>query len=167
MIKNYQNKQWLYKEYIEKQRSLKNIAEEFDITHSAIYYWLKKYGFNVRTCKEAGTLLRRSKPIKIGKYQAVYKPEHPNSYPTTGYILIHRLKASEKIGRPLKSNEIVHHIDFDKTNNSMYNLDIISNKQHFSATQSLIKIGLEWAIKEFKKGNIMYDKNNKQYIILP
>lgn len=37
-----------------------------------------------------------------------------------GYV--HRIIASQKIGRPLKPTEFVHHIDEDKTNNDINNL---------------------------------------------
>lgn len=46
-----------------------------------------------------------------------------------GYV--HRTIASQKLGRPLKSTEFVHHIDGDKTNNNLDNLIVFcSNSAH-------------------------------------
>jgi hypothetical protein len=60
-------------------------------------------------------------------------PVHYNAY--HGYILkgskrLHRILAEQKIGRKLYPNEIVHHIDGDKLNNSIDNLQIMTNSEH-------------------------------------
>ena len=47
-------------------------------------------------------------------------PEHINS-DENGLIYEHQLMAEKKIGRPLKEEEVVHHIDENKTNNSLNN----------------------------------------------
>ena len=44
-----------------------------------------------------------------------------------GYVYEHRFIASEKLGRPLKKGEVVHHIDGNKTNNSPENLQIVKS----------------------------------------
>ncbi len=55
-----------------------------------------------------------------------------------GYILVktdankrdyeHRVLMEKKLGRKLKNNEIIHHIDGDKSNNSIPNLKLFSNQ---------------------------------------
>lgn len=42
----------------------------------------------------------------------------------------HRLVVEQKIGRPLRSDEIVHHIDGNKRNNSLNNLMICTRAEH-------------------------------------
>lgn len=45
---------------------------------------------------------------------------------------LHRTIAEQKIGRPLRPGEIVHHIDGDKRNNSPENLEVLKNqREHF------------------------------------
>lgn len=62
-------------------------------------------------------------------YVLLHKPEHPNSRPD-GYIFEHRYLMSKALGRPLRSDEIVHHIDGDKTNNDLSNLEITTLPDH-------------------------------------
>lgn len=39
----YQNKKWLTRQYKRKKMSQREIAEKLGVTHSAIYYWVKKF----------------------------------------------------------------------------------------------------------------------------
>ncbi len=71
----------------------------------------------------------------------------------------HCVIAEEKLGRKLKLNEVVHHIDCDKLNNNFNNLDILqSENEHRQAHLSLEKI----AIELLKTGHISY--NNGKYV---
>lgn len=54
-------------------------------------------------------------------YIEIYMPEHPYAR-SNGTILEHRLIAEKKLGRYLKTGEVVHHLDENKTNNNPDNL---------------------------------------------
>lgn len=66
--------------------------------------------------------------VKSG-YICLYIPKHPNST-SLGYIPEHRLIMEKKIGRYLKSGELVHHIDGNRSNNKLENLKIITKSEH-------------------------------------
>lgn len=59
-------------------------------------------------------------------YRKIKKPEHPFS-DISGYVYEHRLVMEKKLGRYLKPNEIVHHIDENRLNNNPDNLEVLKN----------------------------------------
>jgi len=50
-------------------------------------------------------------------YIEIHMPDHPNAK-KAGYILEHRYVMSQMIGRPLLANEVVHHRDSNRQNNT-------------------------------------------------
>ena len=61
-------------------------------------------------------------------YKVIYMPKHPHSR-MNGYVYEHILVAESKLGRPLYENEVVHHIDGNKLNNSPDNLMVFSSQR--------------------------------------
>lgn len=59
-------------------------------------------------------------------YEAIYLPTHPHSY-KDGMVYVHVLVAEKLLGRYLLPDECVHHIDFNKKNNTVTNLMIFAN----------------------------------------
>lgn len=70
--------------------------------------------------------------MKMGKYLCEYAPTHPRST-KEGYIYSHILVAEEMLGRYLKQDECVHHIDENKYNNSPNNLIVFKTKADHAA----------------------------------
>ena len=69
------------------------------------------------TCKGGGYLYCRTNPV------------HPKAN-SKGLYPLHRVLAEIKVGRPLKTNEDVHHQDGNKFNNEMANLIVLPKSDH-------------------------------------
>jgi hypothetical protein len=50
--REYWEREWLYEEYITKQRSAENIAAQFSITENAILFWLGKHKIPTRSVSD-------------------------------------------------------------------------------------------------------------------
>jgi len=57
----YTDKEWLQEQYIEKERSLSDIANELDINRDTPRYWMEKYGIERRDHAEMGAKANRDK----------------------------------------------------------------------------------------------------------
>jgi len=77
-----------------------------------------------------------------GDYILIFNPEHPQSN-SKGYVAEHRLVVEEKLGRYLKSKEVVHHIDKNPKNNDIDNLMLFeSNAKHQSFHRKIQQFGI-------------------------
>jgi hypothetical protein len=86
-----------------------------------------------RKCNRQGARNNRWKggrSVNQEGYVLVWFPSHPDADPN-GYILEHRLVMAQSLGRPLSSEEVVHHIDGDRSNNLIGNLKLYpSGSEH-------------------------------------
>lgn len=69
----------------------------------------------------------------LNGYKVIYKEGHPNSMTSenwNGWIYEHIYLMSEHIGRPLNEDEVVHHLDENKSNNKLENLVLLTAEAH-------------------------------------
>jgi hypothetical protein len=67
--------------------------------------------------------------VTRGGYRYIFKPQHPNAN-KKGYIAEHRLVMSDFLGRKLKTFEHVHHINGNKIDNRIENLELTTANEH-------------------------------------
>lgn len=81
-----------------------------------------------------------------------------------GYYREHRLQAELLLGRKLTSNEKVHHIDGNKTNNVDHNLFVCADDKHHQNVHSqLERISMELV----QQGAIKFDHKSGSYYLDP
>lgn len=80
-------------------------------------------------CRGIARRQRGNKRVSAQGYIEVYEPYHPASY-SNGYILEHRLVMSKHLDRPLESNEIIHHKNNNRLDNSIENLTLTTRSLH-------------------------------------
>lgn len=63
-------------------------------------------------------------------YKTKYVPGEKNIYGNPKTDLVHRLVMAKHLGRKLRGDEIVHHIDGNGLNNDLSNLELMSRSEH-------------------------------------
>lgn len=136
------DKKWVYHQYFDLKKSVKTIADEIGVTRGRVHSVIHSLGYELRTNKEGmrlkypeGRFGERASNWKGGKkktssgYLMIYKPNHPTAK-ITGYVMEHRLVMEQKLGRILTKDEIVHHKNGNKQDNTVENLEVLSRKEH-------------------------------------
>lgn len=69
----------------------------------------------------------------LNGYRLVFLPDHPKAMKNanwSGYVYEHIAVVEEMLGRPLHTNEVVHHLNGDRSNNKSHNLLVLERSQH-------------------------------------
>ena len=115
--------------YWEQGRSVPWIAKEIQCNRSNLYQYIRRMGFKIRTRKEA---------IGEGENHHCWRGGKTTS--KDGYVTFsatnkkgqaeHRVIVENVLGRKLKSNEVVHHINGIRDDNRNSNLLVCTRSYH-------------------------------------
>lgn len=114
---------------------------------------------------------KRADPRKVGStylnnsgYYETWVGKHTIPDMKGGYYKEHRIMAEVMLGRELLQEEIVHHIDGDKTNNTYDNLDVLSgDAKHRNVHNQLERLSMGLV----RCGLIKYNKETSEYYLDP
>ena len=70
------------------------------------------------------------KPHNMG-YELAYCPDHPHAH-ADGYVMFHTVMMERHIGRYLNDDEVVHHINGNRSDNRIENLMLMNKKEHMT-----------------------------------
>ncbi len=102
------------------------------------------------------------------KYPMTKAPEHPKAN-LSGHVPTHILIVEERIGRTLEKGELVHHCDFNKTNNANIKGTDISNLLHITRQehQQLPELQARFLIqKGYYKEFLEWYQDEKEIVLI-
>ena len=129
-----------FKEYLTLQYqtlSINQIAQKLNVSPITIYKYMDDYQIKRHNQKESNAIFNKGNrnSYKGGRishgdgYIKLLCPEHPRAN-VYGYVLEHIIIAETKIGRYLKADEVVHHINGVKNDNRPDNLLVLTKHEH-------------------------------------
>ena len=148
-------------DYINGVLSSNEIIRKYSLKSQTYYDILKRNNVKTRSISEGCKLASKN---GIG-----CRPMKDRMTNSNGYIFIrvgnekvleHVYVYEKYLGRKLLKDEVIHHIDGNKQNNTIENLILLTQKEH--ANIHMVNI-LNMIGEGIKNGYIIFDKNNKEY----
>jgi len=142
-------------------------GKEYQIYYKSYYKTQEKKGFSGEVvCVKCSTTISNKNRIidKPGRYinkYGYYMIRVVDNQDRISYQKEHRVLMEKFLGRNLEEDESIHHIDGDKLNNDLENLDVVSSEQHTKAYHSLSNIGYQL----YRRGLIGYDRESHTYFL--
>ena len=161
MIKGYKDKEILAKKYKELG-SMQKVADYFGVSKKLILNHMKRFDIprNPRPSKQEKPkkidTFHKGYTITWNGYKMVKCPNHPHC-DGKGYIREHILVMEKYLGRYLTEDEVVHHIDENKLNNDISNLQLMTKYEHkcYHSSKPRKHVDLEKAKELLLKGYTM------------
>lgn len=117
--------------------TLEQVAEKLHSNNHRTSDALRQAGVKIRPCFQFPTgatniAWKGGERLDKDGYVLIRMPSHPQA--VHGYVRKHRLVMEQKLGRPLKRHEVVHHKNKNKKDNRPSNLSLFSsNAAHLAS----------------------------------
>jgi hypothetical protein len=108
--------------------SQQKIGAELGVSQAIVSRALRKLGRPTFTGATNHGNWKGGKVATSGGYTAVFGGDFPEMIDTQGYTLEHRLVMARHLGRALTKHETVHHINGDRQDNRLENLQLRQGK---------------------------------------
>lgn len=112
--------------------STKDIAESLGVSDVTVRNYAKKVGKKLNDTYHKGYI------ITHGGYKMLKDDFHPYK-DSRGYVREHRLVVEKEIGCYLEPDKIVHHINEDRLDNRIENLQVVTHKEHNHIHKPVLK----------------------------
>ena len=132
----WQDEEKLREMYHDEGLDQPEIAERFDVTKSAVCYWMKKHGIETRDNVEAQRRKRQKKPVpfetKPGGHERWVDSYKRKAGWANEYVYVHRLLYVAHHGLEAVRNRDVHHKNEIPWDNRIENLEAMTRADHSS-----------------------------------
>jgi hypothetical protein len=133
----YRDYDWLNQKHNVEKQSLRNICKTINVSRNVVSRWMDELGVPKRT-KEQGVSNNKCRVgYKRGEKHHNWKGGKPKN--KHGYVMVnqngkmrleHRVLMEKHIGRKLREDEHIHHINGIKDDNRIENLQVIDPVEH-------------------------------------
>lgn len=144
-------------------QSYREIAQDMGISTTPIRRALRESAIKPRECKgESHHGWKGGRISKGDGYIGIWKPDHERA-DNQGYVYEHTLVIGEVLGRlPVKGEEVVHHINLEKTDNRPENLFLCGYREHTTLHRHLDRM-----IKPLlERGIVRFDRDIGEYVMV-
>lgn len=114
--------------------------------------------------RQPGAVVARTKHLELGKWRKSsgrHSGRLIDGFRNGQPVFTHRTVVAQSLGRDLKTTEIVHHIDFDKDNNSLRNLhlflDRAEHRRAHSSFETLVPVLFAMGVVRFNRETGRYE----------